>query len=53
MEKNKWKDEDQDIQRVILSVIDVEVKRIEQIKHLLPFFELERALNLPMCAKGE
>ena len=45
-------DEDQEIQRVILSVIDVEVKRIEQIKHLLPFFELERAY-LPMCAKGE
>ena len=45
-------DEDQEIQRVVLSVIDVEVKRIEQIKHLLPFFELERAY-LPMCAKGE
>ena len=45
-------DEDQEIQRVVLSVIDVEVKRIEQIKHLLPFLELERAY-LPMCAKGE
>ena len=45
-------DEDQEIQRVVLSVIDVEVKRIEQIKHLLPFFELERAY-LSMRAKGE
>ena len=38
--------------RVIQSVIDIEGKRIVQIKHLLPFVKLERAY-LPMCRKGE
>ena len=38
--------------RVIQSVIDIEGKRIVQIKHLLPFVKLERAY-LPMCGKGE
>ena len=34
-------------------MIDKEVKRIVQVKHLLPFVKLESAAYLPMCGKGE